>query len=153
MEALSAIVKNITGVLHKLMEQSGDPPVFSASYIQNSDICFGGEINVDGPGSYLSDFKAGEGVSIHGVFRGGSIEAHGDVKVKEFVFFASAAESLAKKPAIRIKVPAQNTIVFNKVHVDTTVQVGKYVYRFNKESERVKVSYNSEIGMLQVTGF
>ena len=150
---LSIIKEKITVELQKLKEQRQDIPVFSASYIQNSDIDFGGKIVVTGPGSYLSNFKAGEEVNIHGVFRGGSIEASGNVKVKEFVVFTSAAESLARKSAIRIKVPSASTITFSKVHVDTTVQVGKFVYKFDKEQERVKVSYDNKDGILRVTGF
>jgi hypothetical protein len=152
-EELAVMEKDLAAVLDKFKEQLEDIPVFSASYHQNSDISHGGEINVVGPGSYLSNLKAGEGVNVQGVFRGGSIEARGDVRVKEFVYLAAATESLAKKPAIRIKVPAHSTIIFGKVHVDTTVQVGKFVYRFNKKGERVKVGYNSESGMLQVTNF
>ncbi len=152
-EDLARVEKTLAPILNKFKRQLQDIPVFSASYIQNSDIRHGGEIKVVGAGSYLSKLKAGEGVNVQGVFRGGSIEAQGDVRVKEFVYIAAAAEHLAKKPTIRIKVPAHCSIFFHKVHVDTTVQVGKFVYRFDKGYERIKVGYDSESGMLQITSF
>jgi len=150
---LVALRNKLTALSEKYKEQLQEIPVFTASYIQNSDISFGGAINVVGPGSYMSNLKAGEGVTVQGAFRGGSIESQGDVKVKEFVYIASASESITKKPAIRVKVPVHRSIFFGKVRIDTTVQVGKYVHRFSKDAERVKIGYNRESGMLQVTNF
>lgn len=126
-------------------------PLLSISYTQNSNIRHSGHIEIMGAGSYFSSLQAGGEVRVQGVFRGGTIKAESNVKVNEFVYISTAAESGEKKDAIRIKVPAQSAIHFNLVHEDTTIQVGKMVYRFDREYSKIKVSFDPQEGMLKLT--
>ena len=147
---LMEIVEVLKTFSDSFLENLNQIPKMSASYIQNSNVIHSGEINVIGQGCYFTTILSGEGVYVQGVFRGGLIEARGDVKMKEFVYIATASELAAKKPVIRIKVPAHRSILFGVVHEDTTIQVGQTVYRFDRKHERVKVCYNTESGMLQI---
>lgn len=128
-------------------------PVLSTFYVQNSNLKHSGEINVVGAGCYQSILQAGKGVKVQGIFRGGMIKAVNEVRVKEFACMVDAAGHQAKKKIVGIKVPAEADIYFEKVHGDTTIQVGKLIYRFDREYVKIKVSYDRESGMLQITNY
>ena len=132
-------------------EELNELPLLTVSYTQNSTIRHSGDIEITGTGSYFSNLQAGGELRVQGVFRGGSIKAEGNVKIKEFIYIATAAEGGSKKAAIRIKVPEQASIYFALVHEDTTVQVGKMVYRFDREYSNIKISYDPQDGMLKLT--
>ena len=131
--------------------QLGSIPPFIASYVQNSIIRHSGEIQIIGAGSYYSSLYSGDKVTIQGVCRGGTIEANGDVKVKEFAFIST--EVLPDASQIRIKVPAKASIYLNLVHEDIVVQVGKLVYKFDHEYSNIKVTHDAETGMLKLVNF
>ena len=128
-------------------------PELSVFYVQNSDIKHSGEINVLGPGCYQSTLQAGKGVHVQGIFRGGMIEAVSEVKVKEFAGMVDTAGHQMKKKKVGIKVPSEAEIYFGKVHGDTIIQVGKLFYRFEREHTKIKIKYDRESGMLQITNF
>ncbi len=126
-------------------------PPLNVSYVQNSLLKHIGDIEITGAGSYYSFLQSGGRVNIHGVCRGGSIEAQGDVKVKEFCFISTESGSSASQ--VRIRVPIHSSIYFDLVHEDVTVQIGKIVYRFDNEYSKIKIGYDSESGMLKIVNF
>lgn len=150
LEKIDASIKSALDTFEKTLQEK---PHFQASYVQNSTINHGGHVTLTGTGGYFSTIKAAGEVNVEGAFRGGSIESGGNVKVKEFICITTAAEAAEKRTIIRIKVPSHATIAFNIVHEDTTIQVGKLVYRFDKELSNVKVSYDPDSGMLKITNF
>ncbi len=128
-----------------------DIPPLSAAYVQNSVIKHRGDIQITGAGSYYSLLQSGGGVTVQGVFRGGSIEAQGDVRVREFFFIST--ENVSNISHIRIKVPAHSSIYFDLVQEDVTVQVGKMVYRFDHDYSKVKIAYDPASGLLKLANF
>ena len=132
-------------------EQTNTIPPLVVSYVQNSNVKHSGEIQIVGAGSYYSSLQSGGTVTVQGVCRGGSIEAQGDVRVKEFVFIST--ESATDASNVRIKVPAESAIYFDLVHEDVVVQVGKLIHKFENEQSKVKIAYDQETGLLKVVNF
>ncbi len=130
-----------------------DIPEFNALYVQNSHLKYSGDINIVGQGCYQSILQAGKKVLVQGIFRGGMIMAAGDVRVKEFAGMVDAAGHQAKKRVVGIKVPCEAVIYLGKVHGDTVIQVGKLIYKFDREYVNIKVSYDRESGMLKITNY
>ena len=149
---LSRLEKLLNAYAKETEETFENVPSLEAAYIQNSTVKHSGDINITGAGSYFSSLYAEGKVSVSGVFRGGIIEAGGDVFVNEFVFISTSAESSSKR-SVNIKVPANTFIYFNKVTEDSAVQVGKLIYRFDSNYSRVRVGYDKEEGMLKLTSF
>ncbi len=150
-DELIRLMKVFRNLIEGYYEELSELQPLIIAYAQNSTINHSGDIGIIGAGSYFSNLQAGGEVRVQGVFRGGTIRAESDVRVNEFVYMATAAEGSDKKAAIRIKVPAQASIYFNLVHEDTTVQVGKMIYRFDQEYSKVKISYDPQEGMLKIT--
>ena len=132
--------------------QLNDVPPLTASYVQNSVIRHTGPINITGVGSYYSSLHSGSTVTVEGVCRGGTIEANGDVRVKEFVFISMTTDT-TETSQIRIKVPAESSIYFDLVHEDLVVQIGKLIYRFDQKMSKAKVTNDHERGTLKVVTF
>jgi hypothetical protein len=152
-QELERVGNGLGSLLKEFQDVLEDIPVLSASYIQNSNLIHSGEINIVGAGCYQSTLQAGKGVRIQGIFRGGTIRAQGDVRVKEFACMIDAASHAEKKRMIGIKVPAGASIYFGKVHGDTVIQVGKPIYRFDREYEKIKVVYDCKKGMFQISNY
>lgn len=150
-DELVKLLKKLRTLTESYYTELSELPPLTVAYVQNSKIKHSGDIEITGAGSYFSGLQAGGEVRIDGVCRGGTIKAESNVKVNEFIYMSTTAESSDKQSAIRIKVPAQSAIYFNLVHEDTTVQVGKMVYRFDQEYSKVKISYNPQEGMLKLT--
>jgi len=151
MDILENIGDSLEGFLAKGENLLKEIPPLNASYVQNSVLKHSGDIKIVGAGSYYSRLQAGGSVTVEGVCRGGTIEAEGDVRVKEFLIITT--ENVATTSHIRIKVPAHSCIYFNLVYEDVTVQVGKMVYRFDHEYSNVKVGYDSASGKLKLSNF
>jgi len=151
METLDNIGSSLRAFLAKGENLLKEVPPLGVSYVQNSNLYHMGDINIVGAGMYYSCLSAGGNVTVDGVCRGGTIQAGGDVKVKEFLIIAS--ENVATTSHIRIRVPEQSSIYFDQVHEDVTVQVGKLVYRFDQSYSKVKIGYDPESGMLKLTNF
>lgn len=150
-DELVKLLKKFRTLMEGYYQELSELPPLTISYIQNSTVRHSGDIEVIGAGSYFSNLQAGGEVRVQGVFRGGSIKAESNVKVKEFIHIATAAEKGDKQSSIRIKVPAQSAIYFSLAHEDTTVQVGKMVYRFDRDYSNIKVSYDPQEAMLKLT--
>ena len=142
---------SLRSFLSDVETQLSDIPPFVASYVQNSTIRHSGEIQIVGAGSYYSSLYSGDKVTIQGVCRGGTIEAMGDVRVKEFAFLST--EAIPDTSQIRIKVPSKASIYLNLVHEDITVQVGKLVHRFDSDYSNIKISHDVETGMIKLSTF
>jgi hypothetical protein len=153
LQALENAENKLKFLLTGLQETLEKVPLLNASYVQNSNLNHSGEIHITGVGCYQTTLQAGKGVQIQGVFRGGKIRARGDVHVGEFAQMINATGSSEKEKMIGIKVPAEAIICFGKVHGDTAIQVGRLIYRFDREYERVQVSFDCAKGMLKITNY
>ena len=150
---LDKIETSIRAMLRDFEATLDEKPEFKASYIQNSQINHAGHVFITGAGGYFSSVHAAGEVNVDGVFRGGSIEAGSHVKIKEFISISTAAESAEKKAIIRIKVPSHAAVYLDVVHEDTTVQIGKLVYRFEQDFSKIKLFYDSSSGMIKMTNY
>lgn len=145
-ETFNGLLKDFKDVLAKI-------PPLTASYVQNCILRHSGDIKISGSGCYFSSLQSGGEVTVTGVFRGGNIRAEGNVRVKEFISITTTAESNDKKSAIRVKVSERAAIFFGLAHEDTTVQIGKMIYRFDRDCAKIKVRYDSQEGVLKLTNF
>ncbi|MEW5921291.1 MAG: FapA family protein [Bacillota bacterium] len=147
------LLKTFNALLKEYYEVLREVPPLTASYVQNCKIQHSGDIEISGAGCYFSTLQSGGEVRVTGVYRGGSIRAEGNVKVKEFICITTTAEGLDKKSMIRVKVPERAAVYFDLVHEDTTVQIGKMVYRFDRDYSKIKINYDPQEGMLKLTNF
>ncbi|HAP32686.1 MAG TPA: hypothetical protein DCQ14_06520 [Firmicutes bacterium] len=145
-ETFNGLLKDYKDVLAKI-------PPFTASYVQNCILRHSGDIKISGSGCYFSSLQAGGEVIVTGAFRGGNIRAEGNVRVKEFISITTTAESIDKKSAIRVKVSERAAIFFGLAHEDTTVQIGKMVYRFDRDCAKIMVRYDPQEGLLKLTNY
>ncbi len=150
---LEALLAKFNDLLQGYLEALREIPPLTASYVQNCNLVHSGDIEINGPGCYFSTLQSGGEVRVTGVFRGGSIRAEGNVRVKEFICITTTAEGLDKRSTIRVKVPEKAAVYFDLVHEDTTVQIGKMIYRFDRNYSKIKVSYDPQEGMLKLTNF
>lgn len=150
---LERLSDSLQRMIDKFQTVLDDLPLFTAAYVQSSSINHAGNVIITGTGCYFSTVNAAGEVKIQGVFRGGSIDAGGNVRVKEFIYISTAAELGGGKSPIRIKVPAHASIYFDLVYEDTVVQVGKMVYRFEQKRSKVRVAYDSSSGKLKILNY
>ena len=152
-QELMQLAGTLKALLKDYEARLAEIPSLTASYIQNCTLTHSGDIEVSGTGCYFSTLQAGGEVKVTGVFRGGKIRAGGNVRVKEFICITTTAEGLDQKSTIRVKVPEEAAVRFDLVHEDTTVQVGKMIYRFEREYTKIKVSYDPQEGMLKLSNY
>jgi hypothetical protein len=145
-ETFNRLLKDYKDVLAKI-------PPLTASYVQNCILRHSGDIKISGSGCYFSALQSGGEVIVAGVFRGGNIRAEGNVRVKEFISITTTAEGLDKKSAVRVKVSERAAIFFGLAHEDTTVQIGKMIYRFDRDCAKIKVRYDLQEGLLKLTNY
>ena len=103
-----------------------------AGYIQNSQIKAGGDIMVTKKGVYNSYLLSGGKVIIKGnpgVFRGGVIQARGDVFVKEL---GSPGGS-----KVLVQTDAGNRIIATKVYANVTLTIGDRTYKFEEDDSGI----------------
>ncbi|NLO89604.1 MAG: DUF342 domain-containing protein [Clostridia bacterium] len=99
------------------------------SSILNSNVVATGDIRVIGSGCFNSSIHAGKEVTISGVFRGGEIQAGGNVYVREMGSKCGAATKIVTVSTAKVTV--------GYAFDNATVVVGKKVYKFNREEANV----------------
>ncbi|SHE68012.1 hypothetical protein SAMN02745133_00921 [Desulforamulus putei DSM 12395] len=94
-----------------------------ASNILNSTVMATGDVRVVGSGCYNSRIQAGKKVTVHGVFRGGEIQAGEDVHLGELGSRGGAITKVVAGPRaiVTVKYAFENALVL----------VGGRVYRFD----------------------
>lgn len=102
----------------------------------NSEIRATGSVEILGTGCYNTRIVAGGTVKVERTFRGGEIQAGGNVYVGE----------LGAKSGIRarIKVPGERKISLGHVHENSIVQVGDRQFRFDRKESGITVSLDRE---------
>ncbi|MCF8009839.1 MAG: FapA family protein [Clostridiales bacterium] len=112
---------DIKKYLEMLLENQADVYL---QYCLNSIIETTGSVYVTGQGCIDTVIKAGIGVCISGIFRGGSIESENDVTVKE-------AGSKIGVPT-KIKVPQHKAVFITRAHENVNLQIGQQNIQLNK---------------------
>ncbi len=111
-----------------------------AANILNSTVIVSGDIRVVGGGCYYSRIQADKKVTVTGVFRGGEIQAGGDVHVGEL---GSRGGS-----ATRVMAGARATVTIKFAYENALVLVGAKAYRFDRKEKDVCLWLDKE-GNLQ----
>jgi hypothetical protein len=110
----------------------------------NSTLIASGNIRILGNGCYNSQIKAGKNVTIRGVFRGGEIEAGGDVHVAEIGSPGGCATKVIAGPKASV------TVGF--AFENASLSIGSHWYRFDRDERNIR-SWLDKEGRLQYQGF
>lgn len=117
----------------------------NVQYVQNSKLECTGSIAVEGAGAYNSSFICGGKVVIKRVFRGGNIEAGGDVVIGEL---GSPGTSVSHG---LVHVPENNSIKLGKVHEGSRIRIGERIYRLDSTYSNIKVYLDIPEDKVRVT--
>ncbi|HHW44698.1 MAG TPA: DUF342 domain-containing protein [Desulfotomaculum sp.] len=107
-----------------------------ASSIHNSTVIATGDVRVVGSGCYNSRVQTGKKVTVSGVFRGGEIQAGGDVHVGELGSRGGATTRVVTGPSAVVTV--------GYVFENTSIVVGGRVCRFNREGKGIRLWLDKE---------
>lgn len=110
----------------------------TAGYVQNSKLTCPGDILITGPGSYQSHFVCGGTVRIERLFRGGSIEAAGDVYIGE-----AGSDSASGIQGV-IKIPAESKVHFGKVFSNIAIKIGSTSFNFDSTYHNICAYWDKE---------
>lgn len=109
-----------------------------APYVQNSELSCTGDIVVDGSGVYNSRLKCSGSVNISRLFRGGSIEAGGDVFIGE----AGAPRITADQGLIQLSYKGRAHL--GAVYENVRFKFGSTEYRCEKNLQNVRLMLDQE---------
>lgn len=98
-------------------------------YCLNSILEATGDINITSKGSYQSQVVAGGRVQVFGAVRGGSVKAGKDVYINEI---GSPAAVLTQ-----VQVPAKCKIHLKKAFENSTIAIGRQIFRFSRYQTNV----------------
>ncbi|NLZ43399.1 MAG: DUF342 domain-containing protein, partial [Clostridia bacterium] len=104
-----------------------------AAYIQSSEVKAGGNIVVTKRGVYNSLLVAGGNVILQGdlgIFRGGVIQAHGDVYAKEL-----GSPGWSK---VVVQTEPGRTITAQKVYANVVIKIGDRAYKFDDNDTGIR---------------
>lgn len=135
--------QNITRLLEALPDQPGD---IICSYVQNSILGASGSIIVAEQGCYYSTLTAGKQVQVKGVFRSGEISAQDNVSLDE------AGSPGLSAGEVKIKIPEEAVVYFNRVHHETSVLIGNRSYIFEDDLSQVKAFLGNR-GTVKIESF
>ncbi|MDI6711267.1 MAG: FapA family protein [Bacillota bacterium] len=107
-----------------------------ASVVHNSTVIATGDVLVVGSGCYNSQIQAGKKVTVSGVFRGGEIQAGGDVHLGKIGSKVGSPTKVVAGPAAVV------TVGF--AFENALVLVGGRAYRFDKEEKDVRLWLDKE---------
>lgn len=127
---LSTIQAELTALI------SGARARVTAQYVLNSHIEATGDVIIAGQGAYNSTIRSGGSVRIEGIFRGGELEAQGNV------FIAKAGSDIAVKTVV--KVPSGKNITIKKAYPGVVLQVGKQIAEVAKPQREINTSIDSD---------
>ncbi|HHX50955.1 MAG TPA: DUF342 domain-containing protein, partial [Clostridia bacterium] len=113
------------------------------SSILNSTLIATGDVKIVGSGCYNSRIKAGKKVTVTGVFRGGEIEAGGDVYIGEIGSPGGCAT--------RVITATEAVITVEFAFENASLLIGSQLYRFDRDEKSVRVWLDKE-GKLQFKG-
>jgi hypothetical protein len=108
----------------------------TAAYVQNSSLACSGDIFITGSGVYNSQFKCGGSVLIKKAFRGGSIEAGGEVQIGE-----AGSPRLAGDQGLVI-VPKESTVSVGRAYDSFRVIFGQWEYRCTETISNVRLRFD-----------
>ncbi|SHF52440.1 hypothetical protein SAMN02745218_02491 [Desulfofundulus australicus DSM 11792] len=122
-------------------QQSAESDVVASS-IHNSTVIATGNVRVVGSGCYNSRIHAGKKVTVSGVFRGGEIQAGGDVHVGE----------LGSRSGVTTRVVTGPKAVVTVGHAfeNVTIVIGDQVYRFKREEKGIRLWLDKEGNLSKV---
>lgn len=115
----------------------------AASSVHNSTVVATGDVRVVGNGCYYSRIQAGKKVTVSGVFRGGEIQAGGDVHVGELGSRAGATTRVVTGP--------KSVVTVGYAFENTSIAVGGQVYCFDREEKDIRLWLDKE-GNLRYRG-
>ncbi|MEW5897711.1 MAG: FapA family protein [Bacillota bacterium] len=107
-----------------------------ASSVHSSTVIATGDVRVVGSGCYNSRIQAGKKVTVSGVFRGGEIQAGGDVHVGELGSRGGATTRVVTGPAAVVTV--------GYAFENASIVVGGWAYRFNREEKGIRLWLDKE---------
>jgi hypothetical protein len=105
-------------------------------YAINSTVIATGNIKVIGDGCYHTRLQAGKAVAVHGVFRGGEIQAQGDVYIKEL--------GSRTGTSTRVETQAGATVTIAHAFENTSIRIGSRQYSFVQEEWGVRLWLDRE---------
>lgn len=105
----------------------------TAPYVQNSVFLATGDINIPGPGVYNSNLTAKGEIRVARLFRGGTIEAGGDVYIGE------AGTPRITSDQGTIKVPYNGRVHLGTVYENIRIKLGNTEYRCDKNLNNVRI--------------
>ncbi|GAV21493.1 DUF342 domain-containing protein [Carboxydothermus pertinax] len=111
--------------------------------VLNSTVIATGDVRVVGSGCYYSRIQAGKKVNVSGIFRGGEIQAGGDVHVGELGSRAGVVTRVVTGP--------KAVVTVGHAFENASVVVGGRVYRFNREEKGIRLWLDEE-GNLRFKG-
>jgi uncharacterized protein len=126
-------IRNKLSALQGGRETRVVPADITAPYIQNSILTCTGDIIIPGPGAYNSQMKCNGEVRIARLFRGGSVEAGGDVFVGE----AGSPRITADQGLIQV--PYKGRVHLGAVYENIRVRFGGTEYRVDKTYNNVRL--------------
>ncbi len=124
---------------HKLLklkegrESRSERADITVSYVQNSKLTCTGDVLVKGQGVYNSSITCKGVVKIDRLFRGGSIDAGGDVYIGE----AGSPRSSSEQE--KISIPYQGTVYLGKAYENLRIKFGATEYRCIKELRNARL--------------
>ncbi|SFG16593.1 hypothetical protein SAMN05660649_00950 [Desulfotomaculum arcticum] len=107
-----------------------------ASSILNSTIIATGSVRMIGSGCYNSRIQAGKEVTISGVFRGGEVQADGDVHL-------GIVGSKVGTPTKVVAGP-KAVVTLDYAFENTSISVGGIIYRFDREEKDIRLWLDKE---------
>ncbi|MDF9408501.1 FapA family protein [Pelotomaculum isophthalicicum JI] len=140
---LHAMKHGVGDLIDRLTSISGQKSDILLKHALNSDIRATGSVKVVGTGCYNTRIVAGGTVEVERTFRGGEIQAGGNVYVGE----------LGARSGIRarIKVPWERKISLGHVHENVIVQVGDRQFRFDREEYGIIMRLDKEGNLINRT--
>jgi len=129
---LSEIQTKISGVLDNC-EMSVEKADITAPYVQNSLLTCTGDINIPGPGVYNSHLKCNGEVKVARLFRGGIIEAGGDVYIGE-----AGAQRITAEQGL-INVSYKGRVYLGVAYENLRVKFGTTEYRLDRNLDNIRL--------------
>lgn len=127
--SINNMIKDVCTLLENLI---GDLADIWTTYIQSSDIRASGSVLIANDGVYNTNIYSGKKVLISGkpgVFRGGNINAGGDIFIRDL---GSPGGS-----KVEIQVPVDCKIEAEKVFSNVSIKIGEQCYKFNVEQNNI----------------
>ncbi len=131
-QLLSEIQTKVSGVLENC-ELSVEKADITVPYVQNSLLTCTGDINVPGAGVYNSHLKCSGDVKIGNLFRGGAIEAGGDVYIGE-----AGAQRITAEQGL-ISVPYKGRVFLGVAYENVRVKFGTTEHRLDRNLNNIRL--------------